>query len=98
MLKCIGKRVHPHAIRHARLTGLFQSNGGKQGLSEMELRLVAGGEKNSNIPEVYVYLSGVDVERKLFENAGPIDNEDNQAEKAKRSLEYRKFMKLLDSI
>ncbi|MDG6251741.1 site-specific integrase, partial [Methanocalculus sp.] len=77
----ITKPVHPHAIRHARLTDLVRSNGGKQGLSEMELRLVAGWEKNSNMPEVYVHLSGADVERKLLENAGLIDDEDDQKEK-----------------
>ena len=46
----------------------------------MELRLVAGWEKNSNMPEVYVHLSGADVERKLLENAGLIDDEDDQKE------------------
>jgi len=68
------KPIHPHAIRHARLTDLTRSNGKKQGLSEMELRLVAGWEKNSAMPEVYIHLSGADVERKLLENAGFIDD------------------------
>jgi len=68
------KPIHPHAIRDARLTDLTRSNGGKQGLSEMELRLVAGWEKSSAMPEVYVHLSGADVERKLLENAGLIDD------------------------
>jgi len=73
----ITKPVHPHAIRHARLTDLARSSGGRQGLNEMELRLVAGWERNSAMPEVYVHLSGADVEKKLLEKAGIID--DNKA-------------------
>jgi len=76
------KPIHPHAIRHARLTDLARSNSQKQGLSEMELRLVAGWEKNSAMPEVYIHLSGADVERKLLENAGFIDNTPDKAETA----------------
>ncbi|WP_048152671.1 tyrosine-type recombinase/integrase [Methanolacinia paynteri] len=78
----IKKRVHPHAIRHARLTDLTKSNGNKKGLSEMELRIVAGWEKNSSMPEVYIHLSGADVERKLLENAGIIDDESDPADNA----------------
>jgi site-specific recombinase XerD len=74
------KPIHPHAIRHARLTDLTRSNGKKQGLSEMELRLVAGWEKNSAMPEVYIHLSGADVERKLLENAGFIDDTPDPAD------------------
>lgn len=69
----ITKPVHPHAIRHARLTDLVRADGTAKGLSEMELRLVAGWEKNSSMPEVYVHLSGGDIERKMLENAGLID-------------------------
>ncbi len=76
------KPIHPHAVRHARLTDLTRSNGKKQGLSEMELRLVAGWEKNSAMPEVYIHLSGADVERKLLENAGFVDDAPDPAETA----------------
>ncbi|WP_214019818.1 tyrosine-type recombinase/integrase [Methanoculleus sp.] len=76
------KPIHPHAIRHARLTDLTRSSGKKQGLSEMELRLVAGWEKNSAMPEVYIHLSGADVERKLLENAGFIDDTPDPADTA----------------
>lgn len=61
----ITKPVHPHAFRHARLTDLA-----KQGFSEMELRIIAGWEKNSAMPEVYVHLSGGDIEKKMLEKAG----------------------------
>ncbi|MDN7023615.1 integrase [Methanoculleus sp. FWC-SCC1] len=73
---------HPHAIRHARLTSLTRSNGKKRELSEKELRLVAGWERNSAMPEVYVHLSGADVERKLLENAGFIDDSPDPADAA----------------
>ena len=57
----IQKRVHPHGIRHARLTDLS-----KQGFSEMELRIIAGWESSSLMPAVYVHLSGADVENKVL--------------------------------
>jgi integrase len=76
------KPIHPHAIRHARLTDLTRSSGKMQGLSEMELRLVAGWEKNSAMPEVYVHLSGADVERKLLENAGLVDDASDRMDTA----------------
>ena len=46
----------------------------------MELRLVAGWERNSAMPEVYVHLSGADVERKVLANAGIIEIETPQSE------------------
>ena len=76
----ITKPVHPHAIRHARLTDLARSIGGRQGLNEMELRLVAGWERNSAMLEVYVYLSGANVERKVLEKAGVLADEKSKPE------------------
>jgi integrase len=76
----INKRVYPHGIRHARLTDLARGNGSRPGLNEMELRLVAGWERNSAMPEVYVHLSGADVERKVLANAGIIEIETPQSE------------------
>ncbi len=75
----IHKRVYPHGIRHARLTDLARGNGGRPGLNEMELRLVAGWERNSAMPEVYVHLSGADVEHKILANAGIIEVEAPQS-------------------
>lgn len=48
----ITKPVHPHAVWHARLTDLARENGSRTGLNEMELRLVAGWERNRAMPEV----------------------------------------------
>jgi len=64
----IQKNIHPHAFRHARLTNLA-----KQGFSEMELRIIAGWEKNSDMPAVYIHLSGADVENKILEKNGLIE-------------------------
>lgn len=69
----LGKPMHPHAIRHARLTDLA-----KQGFSEMELRLIAGWERNSCMPEIYVHLSGGDVERKMLQKAGFMEGDIKQ--------------------
>lgn len=71
----IKKNVHPHALRHGRLTDLV-----KKGFSEMELRIIAGWEDNSDMPAIYVHLSGADVENKILEKNGLIkENEDTQA-------------------
>jgi len=43
---------------------------------------VAGWEKNSAMPEVYIHLSGADVERKFLENAGFIDDAPDPADAA----------------
>jgi integrase len=63
-------RIHPHLIRHARLTDLAKSEGKRKGLNEMELRIVAGWERSSVMPAVYVHLSGGDVEDRILQNAG----------------------------
>jgi site-specific recombinase XerD len=70
------KPVHPHALRHARLTDLS-----KQGFSEMELRIMAGWENNSLMPAVYVHLSGGDVERKQLIKAGILNEGETTEEK-----------------
>lgn len=71
------KPCNPHAIRHARLTDLA-----RVGLTEMELRIVGGWSKTSNMPAVYIHLSGADVEKKLLKSAG-IDIDDTKAEDEK---------------
>jgi len=72
----IQKRVHPHGIRHARLTDLS-----KQGFSEMELRIMAGWESSSLMPAVYVHLSGADVENKVLAKAGIVQENEKSGEK-----------------
>lgn len=73
MLKIVGKlagldkNVHPHALRHGRLTFFV-----KQGFFESELRILAGWEKESGMPAVYVHLAGGDVDKKLLAKNGLI--------------------------
>jgi len=69
----ITKPVHPHAIRHARLTDLA-----KQGFSEMELRIIAGWEAASGMPAIYVHMSGADVEKKVLQKAGLCEEEESK--------------------
>jgi site-specific recombinase XerD len=69
----ITKRVHPHGIRHARCTDLT-----REGFTEMELREIAGWERNSMMPEVYVHLSGRDVQKKILRHAGILEEESDE--------------------
>ncbi len=64
-------RVHPHALRHGKLTELA-----RKGLSEGELRIQAGWSGGSSMPEVYVHLSGADVEKKILKISGMYEDEE----------------------
>ncbi|VVB88872.1 Tyrosine recombinase XerA [uncultured archaeon] len=77
MLKTVGKLaginkdVHPHALRHGRLTVFV-----RQGFLESELRILAGWEKESNMPATYVHLAGADVDKKLLIKNGLITDDE----------------------
>lgn len=66
----LNKKVHPHALRHGRLTFFV-----KQGFMESELRILAGWEKESNMPATYVHLAGADVDKKLLIKNGLIKDD-----------------------
>ncbi len=66
----IHKPCNPHAVRHARMTDFA-----RLGFTEMELRIVGGWSKSSNMPAVYIHLSGADVEKKVLQAAGLIQDE-----------------------
>lgn len=68
----IKKNVHPHLLRHSRLTHLAQDH------TESELKIIAGWKGNSAMPEVYVHLSSGDIENKMLLNAGIITVEDKK--------------------
>lgn len=79
----INKRVHPHLFRHSRLTELAKD------FSESELKVIAGWTGSSTMAEVYVHLSGADIERKLLEKSGLLDKKadetsDNETLKPKK--------------
>jgi integrase len=69
----VSTRVHPHAFRHARAT-----DRAREGFTEMELRIMFGWSKSSNMPATYIHLSGADVKKKILLKAGLIQ-EDLQA-------------------
>ncbi|MEM2866790.1 MAG: tyrosine-type recombinase/integrase, partial [Candidatus Hadarchaeales archaeon] len=55
----IGKRVHPHLLRHTRATHLAKN------LTEDQMRVYFGWTRGSNVPARYVHLSGRDVDGAL---------------------------------
>jgi site-specific recombinase XerD len=65
------KPLNPHNFRHTRLTELA-----KQGYMESELRIIAGWEANSNMPSVYLHISGADIDRKMLSKAGVLEEEE----------------------
>lgn len=71
----IKKKVHPHAFRHGRLTDLA-----KRGFNEMELRIFAGWEKSSAMPATYLHLSGADIEKKILQANGIIEDDTKERE------------------
>lgn len=66
-------RVHPHGFRHARAT-----DRAREGFTEMELRIMFGWSRSSNMPAIYIHLSGADVKKKILQKAGLVE-EDKQA-------------------
>lgn len=60
----ISKRVHPHVFRHSRATHLASV------LTEAQMRVYFGWTKASEIPSIYVHLSGRDVDATLLEHYG----------------------------
>jgi integrase/recombinase XerD len=71
----ISKRVHPHLFRHSRLTELAKD------FSESELKIMAGWTGSSNMAEVYVHLSGADIEKKILEKNGLINGNGHDPDK-----------------
>ncbi|MFA4850813.1 MAG: tyrosine-type recombinase/integrase [Methanoregula sp.] len=64
----VSERVHPHAFRHARAT-----DKAKDGYTEMELRIMFGWTPSSNMPAIYIHLSGADVKQKILQKAGLVE-------------------------
>lgn len=60
----IRKHVHPHLLRHSRATHLANV------LTEAQMREFFGWAKNSDMPSVYVHLSGRDVDSTLLKHYG----------------------------
>ena len=70
----ISKKVHPHVFRHSRATHLAKV------LTEAQLREFFGWTKQSEIPSIYVHLSGRDVDQTLLKHYGIEVEEEKRAE------------------
>lgn len=66
----VEKHVHPHLLRHSRATHLANV------LTEAQMREFFGWTKGSDMPEVYVHLSGRDVDRTLLRHYGIVVEEE----------------------
>jgi hypothetical protein len=75
-----GYDVHQQSNRHARATDLA-----KNGFTEMELRIIIGRKPSSQMPVVYLHLSGSAIENKVLQKAGLIIN-DSLSEKNQAAL------------
>lgn len=60
----LDKRVHAHLFRHSRMTELAKT------LTPAEQTVFAGWRPGSSMAQIYVHLSGEDVDAKLLEKAG----------------------------
>lgn len=56
----IKKRIHPHLLRHTRLTELAKK------LTEQELKIFAGWTPDSKMATQYVHLSGRDIDNSIL--------------------------------
>jgi site-specific recombinase XerD len=56
----LDKQVYPHLFRHSRATHLADK------LTEAQMKILFGWAGNSDVPSVYVHLSGRDVEEALL--------------------------------
>ncbi len=72
----LGKRVHPHMLRHTRLTELARE------LTEQELKVFAGWTQSSDMAAVYVHLSGRDVEESILRKVHHIEPEEERVEES----------------
>lgn len=54
------KRVHPHALRHSRATFLASK------LTEAQMNAVFGWKQGSEMPSIYVHLSGRDIDNAVL--------------------------------
>lgn len=72
----IEKHVHPHLLRHSRATHLTA-----QGVNEAQLREIFGWTKNSDMPSIYVHLSGRDTDSTILKLYGMnVKSSENQLE------------------
>jgi integrase/recombinase XerD len=76
----LNKRVHPHLLRHSRATHLANV------LTEAQMREFFGWSKRSDMPEVYVHLSGRDVDHALLKHYGIMVEEEKASSEALKPI------------
>ena len=79
----IKKRVYPHLLRHTRATRYATS------MPEASMKQYFGWTQSSNMPGVYIHMSGKDTDESILK----INGIDVQKEKSKPSLEPKKCLK-----
>jgi len=74
----IGKKVHPHLLRHSRLTWLAD-----HGMTENMMRIFAGWTPGSNMPAIYIHTNPQKVNDKIIEiqNGKPVKPIEEQKSK-----------------
>ncbi len=83
----IDKKIHPHCLRHAKMTHLAE-----EGFSEMELRIYAGWEKDSPMPATYLHQNEDSVEKKIRVLAG-LDDYDAEKKEIEKQMKKVKPIK-----
>lgn len=80
----LSKPIHPHLLRHSRATHLAG-----QGLNESQLREIFGWTKNSDMPSIYVHLSGRDTDASILRLYGiDIRSSDDQLEMSTKKCPF----------
>lgn len=74
----IGKEVHPHLLRHSRLTWLSD-----HGMSENMMRIYAGWTNGSDMPAVYLHTNPANIAIKLNQIQGNAPPEESKPEPSK---------------
>ncbi|MDI6640470.1 MAG: site-specific integrase, partial [Methanocellales archaeon] len=72
----IDKRVHPHLFRHSRIT-----EWAKDDFTESDMKVMAGWTGSSQMPAIYVHLSGADVDKKVLARHGLIEEKEKIEER-----------------
>jgi len=89
----IKKPVNPHNFRHSRATELANH------LTEAQMNQMFGWTQGSNMPSVYVHLSGRDLDEPLMKlNGNYAENQIKTEELAKTILENKELVKLIAQI
>ena len=68
----IKKRVHPHILRHSRASKLANY------LTESQMNQYFGWVQGSDMPRIYVHLSGRDIDRAVYKMYGMEEEEEKQ--------------------